>query len=59
MSDDALKVEHGSLPRLQRLRQEGRIKAEWGARPQPILAEEMRVHVEMEEEEGPPGRDVA
>src|SRR5215471_18998443 len=31
MSDDALTVEHGSLyPALQRLQQEGWIKAEWG-----------------------------
>src|SRR5260370_23214143 len=30
-SDDALRVEHGSLyPALQRLQQEGWIKAEWG-----------------------------
>src|SRR5262252_3538212 len=31
MSDETLKVEHGSLyPALQRLQQEGWIKAEWG-----------------------------
>ena len=31
MSDDALKVEHGSLyPALQRLQQEGWIRGEWG-----------------------------
>lgn len=31
MSEDALKVEHGSLyPALQRLQQEGWIKGEWG-----------------------------
>jgi transcriptional regulator len=31
LSEDALKVEHGSLyPALQRLQQEGWVKAEWG-----------------------------